>query len=59
MMGKKNRLYGKEIYIDDDLTRAERYMQMKVRQWARMERVKGRRAKVGYGRCYVDGKVYR
>lgn len=58
VMGKKNNLYGKEIYIDD-LTRAERYMQMKMRQWARMERVKGRRTKVGYGRCYVDEKVYR
>lgn len=34
-------------------------MKMKVRQWARMERVKGRRTKVGYDRCYVDEKVYR
>lgn len=55
MMGKK-KLKGSLIYIDDDLTHAEREMQKNIRDWAKSVREKGNRAIVGYGKAYVNGK---
>lgn len=60
VMGRKSRLreknVGTKIFIDDDLTKDERRIQKQLREFAREEREKGRRAKVGYKKVWIDGK---
>lgn len=58
IMGKRVNLKGSEIFLDDDLTFKERERQRKIREWAGVERRKGKRVNVGYGKAYVDGMAY-
>lgn len=58
IMSNKFKLKGKEIYVDDDMSKMERDMQRKVREWAKQEKSKGKTVKVGYGKAYIGGIRY-
>lgn len=47
------------IYIDEDLSKEDRIIQKKAREECKLLREKGREAKVGHRRIYVDGKERR
>ncbi|KYN07152.1 hypothetical protein ALC62_01884 [Cyphomyrmex costatus] len=53
IMKNKYKLRGRKIYVDDDMTRKEREIQKKVREWAYQEKKKGRMVKVGYGKAEI------
>ena len=52
---KKSKLK-KGVYIDDNLTKEERGIQIKLRERAREERAKGISAKVGYKKVKIGNK---
>lgn len=54
VMKTKKKLRGTNKYIDDDLTQEEQKMQASLREIAKLEKGKGRDAKVGYGRIFID-----
>ena len=57
IMRNKSKLRGQDIYIDSDLTKAEREIQGILRQRAREEREKGdTEAKVGYQKILLRGQ---
>lgn len=58
IMEKKGELRGSRVYVDDDMTKSERDRQREIRMWAKSERDKGRRVKVGFGRGWLNGKEY-
>lgn len=47
---------GEKIYIDDDLTKNEREIQRQLREMAKEERKRGKRANVGYKKIWIEGK---
>lgn len=47
------------IWIEDDLTKEERGIQMKLRERAREEREKGNKVKVGYMKLFIGDRVFR
>lgn len=49
-------ILGKGIHIDDDLTRAEREVQEKVRRMLKEEREKGNNTKIGYMKLQVNDR---
>jgi len=53
IMRNKNKLRGKEIYIEDDLTNKKREVQYIIRQKAKEERKKRKRVKVGYNKICI------
>lgn len=56
IMKRKVMLKGnKNVYIDEDLSKKEREIQMKIRQKARIERSKGNVVKVGYQKIAING----
>lgn len=59
ILTEKNRLKGRKIFIDTDLTKKEREVQKKIRDRAREERGKGEWTKVGYKKLFISGKEYR
>ena len=57
IMRNKSKLRGQDIYIDSELTKAEREIQGILRQRAREEREKGdTEAKVGYQKILLRGQ---
>lgn len=54
IMRAKNKLKGTNNYIDDDLNQQEQKMQASLREYAKQERGRGKEAKVGYGRIYIN-----
>lgn len=56
VLRSKNKLRGKKIYIDSDLTPQERDIQKKLRQTARKLREEGKNVKIGHMKLIVDGK---
>lgn len=58
IMTAKSRLRGRNIFIDHDLTKEEREVQRKLRERVRKEREAGKKAKVGYRKVIIEGKVY-
>lgn len=56
-MSKK--LKGQNIYINNDLTRKEDYIQKKIRDIARKEREAGKRTRVGFKRIWIDDREYK
>jgi len=58
IMEKKSKLRGTRVYVDDDMTKSERDRQSAIRVWAKKERNKGMRVKVGFGRRWLNGKEY-
>lgn len=62
MRGKKRLMEKTEtkgVFIDDDLTREERGIQKALRERAREERQKGKKARVGYKKIVIDGVIRR
>lgn len=58
IMIRRNKLTGTKIYVDDDLTKDERERQKEIRLWAKREKERGRRVKVGFGKAWMNGKEY-
>jgi len=44
--------------VDEDMTRKERGIQKRVREWAYQEKKKGRMVKVGYAKAYIGEIKY-
>ncbi|XP_018343269.1 PREDICTED: uncharacterized protein LOC108749206 [Trachymyrmex septentrionalis] len=55
IMIRRNKLTGTKIYVDDDLTKDERERQKEIRFWAKREKERGRRVKVGFGKAWMNG----
>lgn len=55
-MRNKNKLKGKNIFINNDLTWEERKLQEKLNKWAKEEREKGRSIHVGLASVKIEGK---
>ncbi|XP_018352130.1 PREDICTED: DEAD-box ATP-dependent RNA helicase 42-like [Trachymyrmex septentrionalis] len=55
IMIRRNKLTGTKIYVDDDLTKDERERQKEIRLWAKREKERGRRVKVGFGKAWMNG----
>ncbi|KAK4886832.1 hypothetical protein RN001_003103 [Aquatica leii] len=58
ILTNKNKLKGKSVYIENDLTKAELEIQSILRQHANEELKKGRKAKIAYQKLYVDNELY-
>lgn len=56
---KLRQVAGRQIYIDNDLTKEEMRIQKEIRQIAREEKNKGRAVKVGYQKIIIEGKVWK
>lgn len=54
-MKMKKKLYGKQLFIDHDLTHEERDVQAKIRTRAKEEKANGNQVKVGYKKMVVNG----
>lgn len=54
IMKGKHRLRGTQRYIDDDLSREERKVQLELRNIAKREREKGNEVKVGYKKIFIN-----
>jgi len=57
-MGRRG-MKGRNIRIEDDLTWMERKMEWRLKEIARIERGKGRRVWVSYGKIQIEGKLWR
>lgn len=55
IIGNKNRLKGKEIYIENDLSWEERKIQEEMNTWAKEKRKMGM-VKIGVGRVMIDSR---
>jgi hypothetical protein len=58
VMKNKSKLRGEKIYIDGELTRREREIQKKIVEVAKDKIKNGDKAKVGYKKLILNGKVY-
>lgn len=56
IMKNKHKLRGKNIFVDDDLTKEERSMQKEIRDRAKQEKNCGKQTKIGFGKLMIDGK---
>ena len=59
VMKNKYKLKGLNIYMEDDLTPAERQTQYEIRQKAKEIGNMGKAVKVGYRKLIVDGEIYK
>lgn len=59
VMQTKNKLKNTKIYIDNDLTKKEREIQMEIRKIAFEEKKKGKRTKISYQALKVNDEVYK
>ena len=59
IMRNKNKLKDTTFFIENDLTWDERKKQEEMIRWAKVQREKGRRVTIGYGRLMLDGKWYK
>lgn len=58
IMKKKSKLYGRNIFIEHDLTKEEKEVQRRLRERARKEREGGRKVRVGYRKMYIESELY-
>lgn len=58
IMMNKYKLRNKPIYINNDETKKEKEIQIKLRNMAREKRIEGKEAHVSYKRIKIDGKQY-
>lgn len=56
VMKAKNKLKGKNIYIEDDMTKEERMVQYELRKSARNIRKTGKEVKIGFQKLIIDGE---
>lgn len=59
VMKNKNKLKGRNIFIESDMTKEERKIQYEIRNIARGEIKKGNKTKVSYQKIYINDKVYK
>lgn len=59
VMRASNLLKGTEIYVEHDLTREERKIQVEIRKIAREENNKGKNTKIGYKKLIIEGEEYK
>ncbi|KAK9719654.1 hypothetical protein QE152_g22501 [Popillia japonica] len=59
IMKSKNKLKGKNVYIDNDYTRNESAAQAAIRKRAREERQNGNQVKVAYRKIMINGQWYK
>lgn len=59
IMMKKNKLKGKRLFIDNDLTKKERDIQREIAQVARAEKEQGAQVKIGYKKLRVNEKIFK
>ncbi|KAK9695249.1 hypothetical protein QE152_g32714 [Popillia japonica] len=59
IMKAKSKLKNTKIYIDNDLTKEERYIQKELWNAAREERENGNEVKIGYQKMTINRKQYR
>lgn len=57
-MIKKTILKGKNLFIDNDLTKKERDIQNNIMDLTSAERRKGTRVKVGYRKVQINDQFY-
>lgn len=55
IMEKNKMLRGTQIFIDDDLTKEERKIQMRLKEKMKEERNKGNRVRIGYQKIEING----
>lgn len=55
VMRNKFKLKGRDVYIDDDLCKTDRQIQAEIRQWAKLERLKGNLVRIGYKKLKING----
>lgn len=58
IMREKNKLRGKTIFIDHDMSKEEKEIQRKIVERAKDEKKKGRKAKIGYKKLYIEGRKF-
>ena len=58
LMKNKNKLRGKNYFIEDDLTKEEQEVQKKIVARAREERNRGLKTKIGYKKLIIEDKKY-
>lgn len=56
LMRQKHTLRGSTIYINDDLTQKERFIQKEITKIAKREEEKGKVVKIGYQKLVINGK---
>lgn len=59
VMNKKKNLGKTQVYIENDLTVAERQIQNAIKQIAFNERKQGKKTKIGYQKLKIDGMDYK
>lgn len=55
IMKNKNRLIGGTIYIENDLTKEERYKQKEIWDWVKERKLRGEDVKIGLKRMRIRG----
>ncbi|KAK9680525.1 hypothetical protein QE152_g39038 [Popillia japonica] len=58
ILKNKHKLTNKSIYIDNDYTKQERYVQAQIRRRAKEEKLNGHRVKIYYRKILIDDKWY-
>lgn len=58
VMNKKNKLKGKKLFIDNDLTKKERDIQKNIQEQGKTERENGARVKIGYKKMQINDKYF-
>lgn len=59
IMGRKGKLKGRRVKIEDDLTWGERKMKWRIEETAETERKKGNRMWMGYGKIRINEQWWR
>lgn len=59
IMKNKSNLKNTKIYIDNDLTNEERFIQREIRSIAKEEKGKGNKVKIGYQKIIISGVEYK
>ena len=59
IMKKRKNLKGTRIYIDDDLTKKERWIQKKIKERSDKERAEGKKTKIKYKKLIINGSEWR
>ena len=57
-MKSKKYLKGSSIYMNDDLTKTERKIQIEIKEEPKKEKNKGKMVRMGYKKLTVDGRNF-
>lgn len=56
LMGKRNKLKMKKLFVENDLTKKEREIRTQIRKEAKKERIAKSQVKIGYKKLQINGK---